>query len=32
MPGISWLHDPDEAYRQARAEGKLALVDFFSPV
>jgi hypothetical protein len=32
MPGISWLHDPDEATRKAKAEGKLALVDFFSPV
>jgi hypothetical protein len=32
MPGISWLHDPDEACRQAKAEGKLVLVDFFSPV
>ena len=32
MPGISWIHDPDEACRKAGTEGKLALVDFFSPV
>jgi hypothetical protein len=32
MSGISWLNDPDEACRQAEAEDKLALVDFFSPV
>jgi hypothetical protein len=32
MPGISWLSDPDEACRRAKAEGKLALIDFYSPV
>jgi hypothetical protein len=31
MTGQSWLHDPDEAARRAEAEGKLVLVDFFSP-
>lgn|GEM_PF-2552473 len=28
---IPWLDDPDEACRRAKAEGKLALIDFFSP-
>jgi hypothetical protein len=32
MPEISWLHDPDEACQRAKVEGKLALIDFFSPV
>jgi hypothetical protein len=32
MVEISWLRDPDEACRQAKTEGKLALIDFFSPV
>jgi hypothetical protein len=31
MTSLSWLHDPDEACRQAKADGKLALVDFYSP-
>jgi hypothetical protein len=32
MPEISWLSDPDEAWQRAKGEGKLALIDFFSPV
>jgi hypothetical protein len=32
MPEISWLRDPDEASQRAKVEGKLALIDFFSPV
>jgi len=28
---IDWLADPDEAARRAGEEGKLVLVDFFSP-
>jgi hypothetical protein len=31
MTEIVWLADPDEAARQARDEGRLVLVDFFSP-
>ncbi len=31
MTNESWLHDPDQACRQAKGEGKLILVDFFSP-
>ncbi len=32
MSTINWVHDFDAALVQARGEGKLVLLDFFSPV
>jgi hypothetical protein len=31
MSRINWLRDLDEALRQAKTDGKLVLLDFFSP-
>jgi len=32
MSTVNWVHDFDAALVQARGEGKLVLLDFFSPV
>jgi hypothetical protein len=31
MSNIAWRHTLDEARSEARAEGKLVLIDFFNP-
>jgi len=32
MSTVNWVHDFDAALKQAQDEGKLVLLDFFSPV
>ncbi len=31
MSEINWMHDLEQAFRQAHQNGKLVLLDFFSP-
>jgi hypothetical protein len=28
MPEIQWVHDPDQGLQAAKAQGKMALLDF----
>ncbi len=32
MSTVNWVHDFDAALTRAQSEGKLVLLDFFSPV